>query len=155
MSTISWPTLKMTKTCPATSSDDARPAEVRLHRRSRTLELLYQDGRSLQLKAEYLRAFSPSAPSAKARNAPEPEVGLDQVAITDVQAQGSYAVRLIFDDGHASGIYSWPLLKSLAENYQTNWRAHLARLQQASAARLGPDTLVSSSSPRVEIHDPE
>lgn len=140
----------MTKTSPATSSDDTRPVQVRLHRRSRTLELVYGDGRSLHLKAAYLRAFSPSAKAPDA----EPETGLDEIAITDIQPQGGYALRLIFADGHASGIYTWPLLKSLAENYETNWRGYLARLRRASAARLAPGTLASSSHPRVEIHEP-
>ena len=154
MSTSSLPTLRMMKTCPGTSSEGPRPSSIRLHRQSRRLELVYGNACSLQLSAEYLRVFSPSAElQGHGPGGARLVVGKEQVAVTAVQPQGHYAIRLIFDDGHDSGIYTWSLLKSLADKYEANWQNYLERVHKASADALAGNAIASSSHPRVEIYN--
>lgn len=149
MWTGSSPTLSMTKISPATSSETVRPAAVKLHRRSRILELVYNGAESLELSAEYLRVFSPSAEvQGHGPGAAKLITGKQEVAITGIEPQGSYAIRLIFDDGHDTGIYTWALLKSLAEHFEVNWRDYLLRVRAAAPANV----IASSSSPGVKIH---
>ena len=91
-------------------SDQQRPTGIQLHQRSRELELTYADGRSYRLSCEYLRVYSPSA--AVQGHGPGQEVlqsGKMKVAITDIKPVGNYALQLVFDDGHDTGLYSWGL----------------------------------------------
>ena len=113
-----------------------RPSRLVLHRRSRVLEIHFEDGQVFNLDAEYLRVFSPSAETRGHGPGQEVlQVGKENVAITNVEPVGHYAVRLHFDDGHNSGLYSWRLLYELGEQYEQNWRRYLERLQKAGYER--------------------
>lgn len=118
----------------------ARPTEICLRRQSRLLVVRFDDGRAYELPFEYLRVFSPSA-EVRGHGGSEdglPKIlviGKEDVDIRKVEPVGNYAVRLIFDDGHDSGIYTWPVLRELGENFDRYWRRYLERLQKAGVAR--------------------
>ena len=82
------------------------PTRIKLHKASRTLELGYADGRSYQLPAEYLRVLSPSA-EVRGHGRPVLQTGKINVALVGVEPAGRYALKLVFDDGHDSGLYRW------------------------------------------------
>ena len=114
------------------------PTGVKLHSGSSVLELDYADGADCRLEAEFLRVHSPSAEVRG--HGPGQEVlqtGKREVRLTGVEAVGSYAVKLIFDDGHDSGIYSWEYLHELCSRKDELWREYLDRLRKARASR-GP-----------------
>lgn len=109
-----------------------RPTDIRLHRRSRVLEVTFADGQTFKLPCEYLRVFSPSAEVRG--HGPGQAVlqhGKQDVNITAIEPVGNYAVRLVFDDGHDSGLYSWDMLYALGENHQSNWQEYLEKLRAA------------------------
>jgi DUF971 family protein len=111
------------------------PTKIKLHRRSQVLELVYDHAR-FELPAEFLRVYSPSAEvKGHGRGQEVLQSGKQGVAITDIEAQGNYAIKLVFSDGHDSGIYSWQYLQDLGSNYQAKWRDYLLRLEQAGKTR--------------------
>jgi len=113
-----------------------RPTEIKLHQKSRTLEVSFDDGARFNLPCEYLRVHSPSAEVRGHGPGQEVlQVGKEGVNITAIDPVGSYAVRLHFDDGHNTGLYSWKLLYELGARYEENWRAYLDRLEKAGHAR--------------------
>ena len=131
-------------------SADTMPTDIRLHRKSGILELVYRNGETVELSAEYLRVFSPSAEVRGHGKGQEVlQTGKKHVKITAIEATGNYAVRLTFDDRHDSGIYSWDYLKELADNQQRYWAGYLAKLKAAGASRepLPPGTQVVSIVP--------
>lgn len=108
------------------------PTEIRLRTRSRVLEVAFDDGRRFELAFEYLRVHSPSA-EVKGHG-PGQEVlvlGKQNVGIRAVEPVGQYAVKLVFDDGHDSGLFTWKYLRDLGENHSQNWAKYLARVQAA------------------------
>lgn len=112
------------------------PTEIRLHRKSRLLEVAYGDGRRYQLTCEYLRVHSPSAEVRG--HGPGQEVllvGKEKVAIAAVEPVGRYAVRLRFDDGHDSGLYTWEYLDELCRCKEDNWQSYLDRLKEVGYQR--------------------
>lgn len=114
----------------------ARPTELKLHQVSRVLEISFDDGQSFNLPCEYLRVFSPSAEVRG--HGPGQEVlqtGKENVNIKAIEPVGNYAVKLVFDDGHDSGIYSWQYLYELGQEHEQNWQDYLARLEQAGQKR--------------------
>ena len=114
----------------------ATPTDIRLHRVSRVLEVAFSDGRSFRLPCEYLRVFSPSAEVRG--HGPGQEVlvsGKAGVNINSIEPIGHYAVKLVFDDGHDSGLYSWDYLYQLGVDYARNWQDYLTRLAQAGQSR--------------------
>lgn len=113
------------------------PTRIRLHRQTRDLELGYADGRVLRLPCELLRVYSPSA-EVRGHGAGERrlQTGKKYVNITEVQPMGNYAVRIVFDDGHDTGIYSWEYLEDLGSNQDRYWASYLAELEAANASRL-------------------
>ncbi|WP_435103077.1 gamma-butyrobetaine hydroxylase-like domain-containing protein [Arhodomonas sp. AD133] len=117
------------------------PTEIRLHRRSAVLEVAFDDGSRFELPAEYLRVYSPSAEVRG--HGPGQAVlvtGKEDVAITSVEPVGNYAVRLAFDDGHSSGIYSFDLLYDLGANRNRYWQEYLDALADAGhRRRYNPD----------------
>ena len=118
----------------------ATPTDIRLHQRSRVLEIAFSDGREFRLSCEYLRVFSPSAEVRG--HGPGQEVlqhGKEQVNIKAIEPVGRYAVKLVFDDGHDSGLYSWDYLYELGVHQEENWRDYLERLQRAGIQRQAPD----------------
>ena len=105
------------------------PTEIRLHKDRRTLTVAFDNGESHALAAEYLRVKSPSAEVQG--HAPEERKtvpGKRNVAILEVQPVGNYAVRLVFDDMHSTGIYSWDYLLDLGRNRPRYWQAYLDEL---------------------------
>lgn len=113
------------------------PSEILMHKQSRVLELRYADGRRLELPAELLRVYSPSA---EVRGHGEGQrilqTGKKYVSVTGIEAVGNYAIRLVFDDGHDSGIYTWRHLEDLGRNQRRYWDEYLAELKKANASRL-------------------
>ena len=106
--------------------------EIKLRTRSRVLEVTFDDGARFLLPFEYLRVHSPSA-EVKGHG-PGQEVlvlGKQHVAINAVEPVGQYAVKLVFDDGHDSGLYTWKYLRELGDGYTLKWAAYQARVQSA------------------------
>jgi DUF971 family protein len=106
------------------------PSEIKLRTRSRLLEVAFEDGARYLLPFEYLRVYSPSA-EVKGHG-PGQEVlvlGKQNVGIRAVEQVGQYAVKLVFDDGHDTGLYSWNYLRELGEKQAENWRKYQARVQ--------------------------
>tara|TARA_B100000586_G_scaffold87974_1_gene62452 strand:- start:3877 stop:4251 length:375 start_codon:yes stop_codon:yes gene_type:complete len=107
------------------------PLTISLHKQSKVLEIVYDDGKIFELPCEYLRVFSPSA-EVKGHG-PGQEVlqtGKENINISEVQPVGNYAVRLVFDDGHGTGLYTWNYLYELGENQENNWREYLHKLSK-------------------------
>jgi DUF971 family protein len=112
------------------------PTEITLHKKSRMLELKFEDGSQYQLPAEYLRIYSPSAEVRGHGPGQETlQTGKRNVEITELEAVGNYAVQPTFSDGHNTGIYSWDLLYDLGVNQESLWTDYLARLEKAGASR--------------------
>ncbi|MFC6633728.1 gamma-butyrobetaine hydroxylase-like domain-containing protein [Microbulbifer taiwanensis] len=111
------------------------PKKIRLNRAEKTLQVAFADA-EYQLPAEYLRVFSPSA-EVRGHGASEPVLvsGKLHVGIDKVEAAGRYALKITFDDGHDSGIYTWSYLRELGENRADNWEAYLQRLRSAGKGR--------------------
>ena len=113
-----------------------RPVSVSLKKKSRCLVLEYPDGKSFSLACELLRVYSPSAEVRG--HGPGQEVlqtGKENVNIDTVEPVGSYALKLCFDDGHNSGIYTWDYLHQLGENQERHWKSYLAALEKAGYTR--------------------
>jgi DUF971 family protein len=105
------------------------PTELRLHQDRRTLTVAFDNGETYDLAAEYLRVQSPSAEVQGHSPAERKTVaGKKNVGILNVQPVGNYAVRLMFDDMHSTGIYSWDYLLGLGRNRDANWQEYLAEL---------------------------
>lgn len=112
------------------------PAELRLKGDRRTLEVVLADDRCVPLSAEFLRVLTPSAERKGHAPADERVVGGKRaVSITRVEPVGRYAVRLVFDDGHATGLYTFDYLTRLAEDRDGLWRAYLEALEAANLSR--------------------
>lgn len=112
------------------------PSEIRLQKKSRQLAISYDDGSHFELPFEYLRVHSPSAEVMG--HGPGQEVlqtGKENVQITALEPVGHYAVRIVFDDGHDSGLYSWTYLYELGANQKQRWQAYLDRLTAAGYSR--------------------
>jgi DUF971 family protein len=111
---------------------EIRPQEIKLRRRSRVLEVSFDDGSRYQLPFEYLRVYSPSA-EVQGHGPGEGVlvVGKEQVGIRAVEPVGHYAVRLVFDDGHDTGLYTWSYLHELGAEQERKWANYLARRARA------------------------
>ena len=112
------------------------PTEIKLHQKSRVMEIAFSDGRSFQLPYELLRVYSPSAEVRG--HGPGQEVlqtGKRAIEIRSLEPVGSYAVQPTFSDGHSTGIFSWDYLYELGENQDKLWAQYLARLEQAGGSR--------------------
>ncbi len=117
------------------------PDSINLHKASRELELSWGDG-SCRLSCEFLRVHSPSAEVQGHGPGQEVlQVGKKNVAITDVRPVGNYALQLVFDDGHDSGIYSWDYLRELCEKREALWERYLEKLHATGGTR-DPDAQV-------------
>lgn len=113
-----------------------RPTEIKLHQKSRLLEIAYDDGSRFTLPCEYLRVFSPSAEVRGHGPGQEVlQVGKRDVEIKEIEPVGNYAVKLVFSDGHDTGLYSWDYLHELGEKQESSWKSYLARLEAAGASR--------------------
>lgn len=103
------------------------PTAINLHSKSRLLAIEFSDGASFRLPCEYLRVF---AKAKEVRTLEHPVTGKESVNITKIEPQGQYAVRLTFDDGHDSSIYSWDTLYELGVHQEENWRAYQESLEK-------------------------
>ena len=112
------------------------PTELRLHKDRKTLTVAFDNGESYDLSAEYLRVRSPSAEVQGHSPAERKTVaGKQNVAILEVNPIGNYAVRLVFDDMHSTGIYSWDYLRELGHNHDANWQEYLGELREKGLER--------------------
>ena len=115
------------------------PTRITLHQASRVLEIDFSDGRSFRLPCEFLRVFSPSAEVRGHGPGQEIlQVGKRDVVVTAVEPVGTYALKLVFSDGHDTGLYSWDYLYELGRDQERLWNRYLERLQAAGASR-GPE----------------
>jgi len=113
-----------------------RPTEIRLHKKTRILEVAFDDGARFELPSEYLRVYSPSAEVRGHSPGQETlQLGKEDVAVDAVEPVGSYAVMLRFSDGHDTGIYNWELLYSLGEHREEYWKDYLEELAAAGHSR--------------------
>jgi len=111
------------------------PQKIALHLKSRTLELVY-DGVSYPLPAEYLRVHSPSAEvRGHGRGQEKLQTGKRAVALVGVEPSGHYALKLVFSDGHDSGLYDWAYLHELALNQAQYWQRYLDQLASQGGSR--------------------
>ena len=111
------------------------PSEIKVRKTSKVLEVTFGDEQFV-LPFEYLRVYSPSAEVRGHGPGQEVlQVGKQNVNIARIEPIGGYAVRLIFSDGHNSGIYSWDVLYDLGQNQKTNWDSYLNDLAQAGQSR--------------------
>lgn len=118
------------------TSSTPRPTEIKLHQLSRELEIHFNDGREFRLSCEFLRVYSPSAEVRGHGPGQEVlQVGKQNVGITAIDPVGSYAVKLVFTDGHDTGLYSWDYLYDLGVNRDNYWQTYLKRLEAAKASR--------------------
>lgn len=116
--------------------DTPLPTEIKLHQKSRLLEIAFDDGKRYTLPCEYLRVFSPSAEVRGHGPGQEVlQVGKKNVEIKEIEPVGSYAVKLAFSDGHDTGLYSWDYLYELGEKQESSWKSYLARMEEAGASR--------------------
>jgi DUF971 family protein len=114
------------------------PTEIKLRRQSRLLEVSFDDGQRFELPLEFLRVHSPSAEVKGHGPGQETLVlGKQNVGVKDVEPVGQYAVRLVFDDGHDSGLYSWKYLHELGRDRDRLWARYLERVRAAGAGAAG------------------
>lgn len=112
------------------------PTEIKLHQKSRVMEIAFDDGKAFRLPYEYLRVFSPSAEVRGHGPGQEVlQVGKREVEIRSLEPVGSYAVQPTFSDGHSTGIYSWEYLYELGVRQEENWADYLRRIEAAGATR--------------------
>lgn len=119
-----------------------KPSAIKLHRKSKTLELHYSDGACFTLPAELLRVYSPSAEVRGHGVGNEVlQFGKINVGIESIEMAGNYALKIVFDDGHDSGLYGWDYLREIGQNSESMWRDYLAKLNDAGLNR-DPDVSV-------------
>jgi DUF971 family protein len=118
---------------------DPWPTELRLRKDRRALAVTFDSGESFELAAEYLRVRSPSA-EVQGHSPSERRVvgGKEAVQILELHPVGNYAVRLVFDDMHSTGIFSWEYLFELGQNREQYWRDYLAELKEKNLSRTAP-----------------
>ena len=112
------------------------PTEITLHQKSGTLEIAFDDGARYQMPFEFLRVYSPSAEvRGHGRGQETLQTGKKNVKLLNVEPIGSYALKLIFDDGHDSGLYDWEYLHELGQDKDALWQEYLQRLEAAGGSR--------------------
>ena len=118
------------------TKDTPYPTEIKLHQKSRLLDIAFSDGKTFQFPCEFLRVYSPSAEVSG--HGPGQEVlqtGKKMVSIVKIEPVGNYAIQLNFTDGHNTGLYSWDLLYNLGLNQDKMWQRYLQRMDEAGASR--------------------
>ena len=119
-----------------TQPTSKKPAGIKLRTRSKTLELEYDSGEHYSLSCEYLRVYSPSAEvKGHGPNQEVLQTGKIDVNISAIKPVGNYALQLVFDDGHDTGLYSWSYLYDMCVHQPQWWQIYLDRLQEAGEGR--------------------
>ena len=113
------------------------PKSIKLNEAKSNLQISYEVGKYLIINASFLRACSPSAENKIHAKNPNPKKYFN-IKIVSIEKIGNYAIKLIFDDGHNTGLYSWEYLYELCKNYQQNWHNYLERLAQDGYIRKKP-----------------
>jgi len=117
-------------------ANSPQPSEIKLHQKSRVLEISFADGKTFQLPCEFLRVYSPSAEVRGHGPGQEVlQIGKKNVEITHIEPVGSYAIQLVFSDGHDTGLYSWDILYDLGVHQDEMWQQYLRRMEDAGASR--------------------
>lgn len=118
------------------SSDTPLPTQIQLHQASRLLEIHFDNHTECMLSCEFLRVYSPSA-EVRGHGAGQEvlQIGKEEVNIVAIEPVGRYAVRLVFDDGHNTGLYSWDYLYYLAQHYESLWQDYISKLTMAGHTR--------------------
>ena len=118
------------------ASGTPTPTEIKLHQKSRLLEIAFADGSRFNLPCEFLRVYSPSAEVRGHGPGQEVlQIGKINAEITGIEPVGTYAINLAFTDGHNTGIYSWDYLYELGSHQEAMWDHYLARMKEAGASR--------------------
>lgn len=116
--------------------DVPSPTEIKLHQKSRILEVSFANGKTFQLPCEFLRVYSPSAEVRGHGPGQEVlQVGKKNVEITKIEPVGTYAIQFTFSDGHDTGIYSWDLLYDYGLHQEEMWRRYVKRMEEAGVSR--------------------
>ena len=116
-----------------------RPLEIRLKKDRRTLHVSFDNGESVDLSAEYLRVMSPSAEvQGHSPDQRQTVGGKRNVEIIKLEPVGHYAIRIVFDDLHDTGIYAWPYLLDLGREQAEKWARYLGELQEKGLSRDPP-----------------
>lgn len=103
------------------------PTDIKLLQKERTLHIVFDNDEQFTFSCEFLRVHSPSA-EVRGHGNPQLVTGKQDVNISGIEPVGHYAIKLIFDDGHDSGLYSWDYLYDLGKQYGNYWQAYLARV---------------------------
>lgn len=118
------------------------PSNIKLHQKSRLLEITFNDNTECMLSCEFLRVYSPSAEVRGHGVGQEVlQVGKENVNILAIEPVGQYAIKLIFSDGHNTGLYSWDYLYDLARNYEGLWLEYIGKLDAAGVKRKPIETV--------------
>ncbi len=113
-----------------------RPIDIKLHSSSRLLEIKFDNNTDCMLSCEFLRVYSPSAEVRGHGTGQETlQTGKENVNITAIEPVGNYAVKLVFTDGHDTGLYSWDYLYYLGKHYEAMWLDYLTKLELAGHKR--------------------
>ncbi len=130
-------------------SDTPKPTDIVLHQQSHSLEIAFDDGARFDLPCELLRVYSPSA-EVRGHWGQYAKLQVDKqdVNITEITPVGAYAVKIVFDDGHDSGLYDWAFLYDLGRRQSLHWNDYLQRLAEAGHKRTPPSW--QSSGDQVE-----
>ena len=130
-----------------------RPIRILLHKVSRELEVGYAQDKTYRLPAEYLRVHSPSA-EVQGHGKPVLVGGKRNVGIKSVEPVGRYAVKLVFDDGHDTGLFSWDVLADLGENQAAYWATYEQRLADMGMSRDSDVVKLAALQPKKYIPKP-
>ncbi|TBR44693.1 DUF971 domain-containing protein [Marinomonas agarivorans] len=115
---------------------DVLPSKIHYHKQSRQLEVCFTDNSQFYYSAEYLRVHSPSAEvRGHGQQLPILQYGKQDVGITTIESAGNYALKICFDDGHDTGLYTWDYLYNIGKNHDELWQLYLQRLDEAGQKR--------------------
>jgi DUF971 family protein len=123
-----------------TSNAKIYPLEIKLHQASKLLEIKFNNQTECMLSCEFLRVYSPSAEVKGHGPGQETlQIHKENVTIENIEPVGQYAIKLIFSDGHNTGIYTWDYLYELAATYDVLWEEYLKKLSMAGIQRIKTD----------------
>ena len=121
-------------------NSDSPPTDIRLRRRSRLVEVVFADGTRYAFSFEYLRTHSPSAEvQGHGPGQDVLQIAKENVGIRAIEPVGQYAVKIVFDDGHDTGLFTWKVLRELGTHQAANWARYLGRLDGIGYVRKPKD----------------